>query len=175
MRLLVFVFFQAISIMSFAESNQFNVEQYVEASMEGLRVQTEAHSETWGLHKAESWNVDQETGVIYWSFSDGKVARAHVQIIGTYNPKDSTFLWAWDHPSIMEPLQSHAKLVREFGLKHKVDLFTERKVIVDEDKAWEFIAVANRLAEANGGYRGEAGGPLVFMTFGEVELKQSKP
>ena len=47
--------------------------------------------------------------------------------------------------------------------------------MVDEAKAWEFIALANRLANANGGYRAKAGGSMVFMTFGEVQLTKQKP
>ena len=42
-----------------------------------------------------------------------------------------------------------------------------------EEQAWEFTAVAARLGDANGAYRGPAGTTLVFMTFGQVSL--SKP
>ena len=41
-----------------------------------------------------------------------------------------------------------------------------------EDDAWTFTAVAARLGNANGAYRGPAGTALVFMTFGEIELKK---
>ena len=55
--------------------------------------------------------------------------------------------------------------------KHKIEKFTKRKITISHDEAWELVAVANRLASANGGYRGDAGGPIVFMTFGKLELK----
>ncbi len=161
--------------MNMSASERFDLENYINASMEGLLIQNESHMNTWGIGKSGTWNVDQEAGTITWSFPDGKVATAPVQIIGTYNPNDNSFLWAWDPPSILEPLQEHAKLVKAFGLKHGIQKFTERKVIVSEDEAWEFIAVANRLAGGNGGYRAAAGGPLVFMTFGTITLKNEKP
>ena len=93
-----------------------------------------------------------------------------MQIIGTYNTDDGTFLWGWDHPSVQEPLRVHAKLARTFGEQHKLSNFTERTVKCTEDEAWEFAAVAARLGNANGAYRGPAGSALVYMTFGEIKL-----
>ena len=53
--------------------------------------------------------------------------------------------------------------------------FVTRKVSCSEDDAWGFAAVANRLANANGVYRGPSGTTLVFMTFGKVKLEKSTP
>lgn len=153
---------------------EMNIEQYIEGSVEALSLQTETHDATFGFRQAQDWAVDQDTGKVTWTFTDGKVVTADVQIIGSYNPADGTFLWGWDHPSVVSDLQEHAKLVKDFGLEHGIDEFTTQTISIStEDEAWEFVAVANRLANANGGYRGDAGGPVVFMTFGEVTL--SKP
>ena len=165
------ILIQLICSSAFA-GEKFDIKSYISASVEGLTLQNEAHLTTWGIGSAEQWNVDQTKGIIYWTFSDGKIAIAPVQIIGTFNPKDNTFLWAWDHPSVLEPLRAHAKLVKKFGEKHKIEKFTKRKITISHDEAWELVAVANRLASANGGYRGDAGGPIVFMTFGKLELKK---
>ena len=151
------------------------VEAFISGSVESLQLQTDAHSQRWGLSKAVSWNVDQEKGIIFWVLGNDTYAVAPVQIIGTYNPSDNTFLWAWDHPSILDPLKEHAKFVRDYGRKHNVDILTKRKVVVSEAEAWEFTALASRLANANGGYRGNGGGPLVFMTFGEIKLGKNAP
>ena len=149
---------------------------FIEGSVAGLQMQTEAHDGTWGLGEADTWNVDQDTGVISWSFSDGKRVEAPVQIIGTYNPHDGSFMWGWDHPSINPALQAHARLVKAFGEEHDIPSYVTQKIVIDgESEAWEFVAVANRLAEANGGYRADAGGPLVFMTFGELKITKPSP
>ncbi|WP_371873425.1 hypothetical protein [Massilia phyllostachyos] len=52
--------------------------------------------------------------------------------------------------------------------------FATRKIHCSEDEAWAFAAVANRLGNANGVYRGPDGTALVFMTFGEVKLSTPK-
>lgn len=154
----------------------FEFETFVEASVEGLKIQTASHDATWGLGDAETWSVNQDTGELTWIFGEGKVAVAPVQIIGTYNPDDGTFMWGWDHPSVDPALQESARLVKALGEEHSIPRFTQQKITIsDESEAWEFVAVANRLANSNGGYRGDSGGPLVFMTFGKLSVSTESP
>lgn len=148
------------------------VAAFIHQSMEGLRLQTAAHSSTWHLGQEQQWHVDQDTATIEFRFADGTVATAPVQIVGTFDPMDSTFLWGWDHPSIDSSLRVHAELVRDYGQRHNVARFTTRKLVCTEQQAWEFAAVAVRLGHANGGYRANSGGPWVYMTFGEITLKK---
>jgi hypothetical protein len=145
-------------------------EFFVQQSVEGLKALTAAHSASWHFGEEKSWSVDQDQGLIQFVFADGIVATAPVQIVGTYNPQSGTFLWGWDHPSVAEPLRRAASLVRSYGAEHGVASFTTREVPCTEAEAWEFTAVAARLDSANGAYRADAGGPLVFMTFGEIKL-----
>jgi len=151
---------------------EMEAEDYIQQSLEGLRVQTAAHTATWHLGEEENWAADQDTGRISFVFADGTVAEADMQIVGTFNSENGTFLWGWDHPSVVEPLRKHAKLARQFGLDNDLAFYTERMVEWTEDDAWEFTAVAARLGEANGVYRGPAGTAIVFMTIGEVKLSR---
>ena len=154
----------------------FVIETFVEASIEGLKIQTESHDATWGIAEAETWSVDQDAGEITWILGEGRVAVAPVQIIGTYNPDDGTFMWGWDHPAVDPALQESARLVKAIGEKHDIPRFTQQKITISgESEAWEFVAVANRLANSNGGYRGDSGGPLVFMTFGKLSVSTESP
>jgi hypothetical protein len=115
------------------------------------------------------WQVDLETGIITFT-SATKVVSAPVQVIGTYNTLDGTFLWGWDHPSVSEPLAADARLAREFGQRQGLPLSTTRKVECTEEQAWSFTAVALYLAGAQGAYRGPAGTTMVFMTFGKITI-----
>ncbi len=144
---------------------------FVERSMEELRAKTSAHDALWHLSEAD-WDVDQERGVIRFTRSDGLVAECPVQIVGTYDTTDGTWLWGWDHPSVEPPLQQHAAVVKSYGKEHGIEKLVTRKVNCTEDEAWEFAAVACKLAEAQGAYRGPSGSTLVFMTYGEVKLSQ---
>jgi hypothetical protein len=146
------------------------VEDFVTGSMEALRLQSEGNASIWGLGSDERWDADLDTGRIAFTFSNGTVATANLQIVGTYDTADGTFLWGWDHPSVPEPLSKHAELAHVWGTENRVEDFTVRKVSCTERRAWEFAAVASRLGGASGVYRGPSGSALVFMTFGTVRL-----
>ena len=144
----------------------------LDRSSEELRLKTAAHDAAWQLGKAD-WSVDQETGLI--TFTGTKMtATAPVQIIGTYNTLDDSWLWGWDHPSVDDALAEHARRVYEYGKQHGIAELTTRKLACDEAHAWTLTALACHLCEAQGAYRGPAGTALVFMTFGEVTLSKSK-
>jgi hypothetical protein len=115
------------------------------------------------------WRVDLDRGIITFT-SATKMVSAPVQVIGTYNKLDRTFLWGWDHPSVPEPRRADARLARQFGQLHDLPLFTTRMVECTEAQAWSFTAVALYLSGAQGAYRGPAGTTLVFMTFGEMTI-----
>lgn len=141
--------------------------------MNGLALATSAHDGTWHLGSAEHWSVDQDVGTIIFSLPQATKGVAAVQIIGTYNTEDGTWLWGWDHPSVAGPLAEHAKKVLAYGQQHGYARLTTRKLQCTETEAWELTALAYMLCGANGAYRGPAGSALVYMTFGEVELSKS--
>ena len=141
-------------------------------SIAEMRLKTEAHVGTWGLDRA-SWAADLELGTIIFTNKKGLKITAPVQVIGTFNTKDSTWLWGWDHPSVSEPLAAHARLAHDFGEKYRLERYTTRKIVSTETEAWNFTALACHLAGAQGGYRGPAGTTLVFMTFGEVSISKA--
>ncbi|WP_225594723.1 MULTISPECIES: DUF6882 domain-containing protein [unclassified Pseudomonas] len=137
-----------------------------------LTAKAEVHDGTWHLGEC-SWSVDQDSGIIEFAHPEGMVASCPVQIIGTYNSADGTWLWGWEHPSVVAPLQEHAFAVRQYGEENGIELLTTQKLECSQEQAWEFTALACKLGEAQGAYRGPAGSAFVFMTFGTVTL--SKP
>lgn len=150
---------------------KFDLEGYIAASVEGLRMVTAAHQSTWHLGEEQSWNVDQDQGLLIFTFANGTTASAPVQIVGTYNARDNTFMWGWEHPSVVPDLQQNAAQARAFGQEHGSKELTTQTVSCTEQRAWEYSALAMRLSEANGAYRAEAApGTFVFMNFGEVSL-----
>lgn len=137
-----------------------------------IALKTELFREIFGKEHFD-WSVDLEAGTIKFT-SATKIVSAPVQVIGTYNTLDGTFLWAWDHPSIPEPRRADARLAHRFGQAQNLPLFTTRKVECSEEQAWSFTAVALYLSGAQGAYRGPAGTAMVFMTFGEMSIAPAK-
>lgn len=143
-------------------------------SMEELRLKTAAHDGTWQLGQAD-WDVDQDAGTVIFTSPKGITATCAVQIIGTFNTLDDSWLWGWDHPSVDPALQAHAKLCLEYGKRHGIDLLTTQKLEgVSEEQVWQFTALACKLGDAQGAYRGPMDTTLVFMTFGKPTLTKTK-
>lgn len=152
----------------------FDVQNFIAQSMEGMQAAITAHCATWHLDEAEQWSVDMDSGLIVFQLPGGIVATAPVQIVGTSNSEDGSFLWGWDHPSVPAELAEHAQLALAFGRAHGLSAYTERKVECDDAQAWEFSAVAMRLGEASGTYRAQASETAhVWMTFGKVSLSKA--
>ena len=143
-----------------------------ERAMKELQLKTEAAI---GLYRLDerSWAVDQNAGTITFDHpTNGTRATAPVQIIGTYNPEDQTWLWAWDHPSVLKTAAGDAEKVRRYGEEHGIEELTTAKREGSEDDCWRFTALACHLGDAQGAYRGPTDGPFVFMTYGDVRLSK---
>ncbi len=149
-------------------------ESVVAGAREALSLATSAHSATWHMDRATRYDVDLQRGSLVWSFDDGTRAEAQIQVVGTYNSCDRTFMWAWRHPSIPADLAKHASEVRRLGEEMGEPRLTSAKIAASEDEAWSFAALAMRLGNASGAYRcgGEQGGPQVYMTFGNISLSR---
>lgn len=146
---------------------------FIDSSVKEMRAKTDAHAKQWRLGKESAWNVDQDKGEIEFTFSDGAVVRAPVQIVGTYNRTDSVFQWAWGHASVVAGMRRHAEAARQWGVRNRQAKYASRAVPATQEEAFQFTAVAATLSAAKGVYRGQTGTAWVYMTFGEPRL--SKP
>lgn len=136
-------------------------------------MKTAFHAQTWGQGQTDRWDADLDAGTI--TFIDDTRRQkivAPLQIVGTLNTNDGTWLWGWDHPSVPVPLAQAADQVRQFGERHGLEALTTRKIIASEDDAWTFTALACHLIADQGVYRGPTGPTLVFMTFGNLTISR---
>lgn len=107
-----------------------------------LKLRTQAAVDMWGLDTA-SWAIDLDTGIItFTSEEKGIVITAAVQVVGTYNTEDGSWLWGWEHPSVSELLGAFARRVRDFGEQYGIKELTTRKITTSMNTAWEFTALA---------------------------------
>jgi hypothetical protein len=156
------------------KKKKIDIEAFIADSFKGLQLVTEEHRNRWQLGQEKSWAVDEATGKISFTFANGTIASAPVQVVGTYHLSEKTFTWGWKHPSVLPNLQRHAARVREFGIEYGSEELTTQQIPCTEKRAWEFTALAVLLAEANGAYCLQTTpDTFVFMTFGKIELKNN--
>ena len=137
-----------------------------------MQLRTQTAIEMWGLDTA-AWNADLDAGTITFTNAEkGLVVTAPVQVVGTYNTEDGTWLWGWDHPSVPASLGEHARRVRDFGERYGLEALTTRKITASMEDAWGFTALACHLGGGQGGYGGPSGPARVFMTYGTVTIRK---
>lgn len=156
------------------EDTDAEIDAVFERAEAEMQLKTEAAMGMWGLGSGESWSADLEAGTITFVNAKGWEITAPVQVVGTLNTADGTWLWGWDHPSVPAPVAEHAHRLREFGAQHGLEALTTRKIEAEEADGWTFTALACHLTGAQGGYRGPAGDAFVFMTYGEVSIRDPK-
>jgi hypothetical protein len=140
--------------------------------MNELQLKTAAHVQGWHMDACE-WAVDQASGAI--SFTDHErtmTATAPVQIIGTFNTDDSSWLWGWANSSLHPSLVADANTLKAYGSQKGYKALTAPKVSCDEQAAWAFAALACMVCNRQGAYRGPAGSTMIFMTFDTVTLRK---
>lgn len=151
--------------------DNFSLESLITASANDAVVANMLHNSTWRLGEESSWHLDQNSGQLLLTFNDGSFALAPAQIIGTYHHDDSSFLWAWNHPSVLPGLAGDAMNVRTFGKEQKSSELTKGRILCTEQRAWELTALAMRLGQAKGTYRVMIKPEIsLFLTFGEVQI-----
>lgn len=138
-------------------------DQWLVTAMAWLDQQTAKHRLAWGLGSETQWHLDMDTGRLRWTFADGRMMQASVQVVGTYDTRDKRFTWGWDHPSVPKPLQRAAQQVRTLGF----DRWITRVVNCSQEEAWQFAAVAAQHDGAAGAYRGDTNGTWMYLSFDE--------
>lgn len=149
------------------ETSEFKA--LLEGSMEGLRLQTEAHQGTWRFGKSERWDFSQDTGELVFTFPD-MIVRASAQIIGSFDSHEGSWVWAWGNTSIAESLSRDSARVREYGEQRHIRRLTTASWPGKETDGWQMAALTNQLCQSNGVYRGPAGATFVFFSFGDVQI-----
>ncbi|MFB0620365.1 DUF6882 domain-containing protein [Streptomyces sp. AGS-58] len=124
---------------------------------------------SWGLGSADRWDLDQQTGMITWTFPD-KTATAPAQILGSFSPGSGSWLWAWANQSILPAMSRDARTFRDWAGANGHPALAQPKIEADEKAAATLVALAVRITEATGYYRGPGGNSAVIITFGPVTL-----
>ena len=142
-------------------------ETLMRISMEELMARTQAHQAAWNFGSEEEWILDQDEGHLTFKFP-GRSTTAAVQIIGTYNTQTGTWLWAWANPLIANHLKKDAMRLKAYGERWGIQRLTTAEWVGQESDCWYMAALACRLFNRQGAYRGPAPDCHTLMLFGEV-------
>jgi len=141
-------------------------------SVSNLSALTQAHKRIWRFGEEQEWKLDQDTGKLIFIFDNDAIVSADAQIVGTFNSKNNSWKWAWDNLSISPELSLDSKVVRQYGFDHGLEELTWSDLDCPEATAWTLAAIACKLCNSQGVYRGPAGTTYVFINFREVKINK---
>ncbi|MBM7068944.1 DUF6882 domain-containing protein [Actibacterium sp. 188UL27-1] len=147
-------------------------EQLIEMAFHHAQALQAGHNAGWGMDKATSYDVDLSAGTITFFLPDGKKAQAAAQLLGTWNPNDETFLWGWDHPSAPLGTATASAALRGHASQHGIDQLSTPKITCDFEACFSIAATAILVADLQGIYRLDAGGPWAYIGFDTVTLSR---
>ena len=117
-----------------------------------------------GLWPAGGLELNQEEGTLSFVAVHGREVVERIQIIGSIDSSDGTWLWAWANPSVHEPLRQAALQVKAFGEKHGSTELTTACFPCSEEKGWELVAIALHVTEGANGHKLPNDGGWIFAT-----------
>ncbi|WP_143742496.1 DUF6882 domain-containing protein [Roseateles chitinivorans] len=130
-----------------------------------LQQRTAEDGEAWGLGSEKNWTLDLSAGRLNFSFADGRNMSGQIQVLGTFNKKDGSFLWAWDNPSIPNALRLSAMAIRDWAEANGEQELTHSKIRVDETRIWAWLGFSARESGADGGYRVNSNGMDIYLIY----------
>ncbi|HET6523537.1 DUF6882 domain-containing protein [Sphingopyxis sp.] len=118
-----------------------------------------------GLGLERSYDFDQDSGRLTLKFMRGRTIAAHAQILGSFDPRDRSFLWAWANPSLLPAICEDAGRAKAEGERLGfVALKTPTQTVVFDD-LMPLLAFAARAGGADGVYRAIVNGSTsVFLS-----------
>lgn len=130
-------------------------------------------ADEYGFGSFERWDIDQDIGELV--FSDGGVPKfvCSVTMLGSFSDQSQTWMWGWANPSLLEPLTCDTNAVREYGAQNGIGDLTVEKTAANEGDAWALSALACRILEGRGLYRGPTGNGFVVMMLKDIKRSES--
>lgn len=132
------------------ETIEYN--SFAESCIEDLKALQEKFQKDYDIDSYDNWFYNQSTGLLTFSTGDQELNFKYFNI-GSFSQKSNTWKWSWDNDTTLENVKSQVRVVREFGQQSYFEKLTTGYFESNEFEAWEFLAIAAKLAKGMGVYR----------------------
>jgi hypothetical protein len=119
----------------------------------------------WGIGTFERWELDQNQGILRFANTDGSGLETEAQVIGSFDPINSSWEWAWHNPYVADPLKTDVLKVKAYGETHQFPSLTTGKFIANESIANGMAAIALKVAGGDSVFPGRAADIVVMISF----------
>lgn len=148
------------------EDDEF--ESFIDTSIDNLEAKQSNLEEKYGLGYFDRYDLDVENEVITFSSSSGKRLKATFIPIGTFSPDKSSWMWAWNNQAFTDSLRAKSEKLQSLSDLTGFEMFTNPTAEVDENMAWEMVAMSIHILESQGVYRAPANDLCYFYALDSI-------
>jgi hypothetical protein len=124
--------------------------------------------QSYGVGLEDSFDFDQGTGELTLVFPNGRELMCEAEILGSFDPAQRTFLWAWANPSLTEEVTRTAQHIRRIGEGRGEAILTEGEQAIKFDVIGRLMAYGASVGELVGVYRAMSGHTSVFVAMKRI-------
>jgi len=125
---------------------------FAQGCVADLKFLQDRFQKQYALDRYENWFYNQATGLLTFSTRDVELNFKYFQV-GSFSVQSMTWKWAWDNDNTLDKVKEITKLIKEFGQNSNFPKLTKGYFPSDEFEAWEFTAIAAKVAHGIGVYR----------------------
>lgn len=125
---------------------------FAESCLQELQVLQAKFLEAYNIDSYEQWLYNQATGLLTFSTGSTELNFKYFEA-GSYYPKSTSWKWAWDNHSTLDNVKRKSLEVKAYGEQCNFSKLIDGYFQSDEYEAWEFTAIARKLAKGIGVYR----------------------
>ena len=111
------------------------------------------------------WGLDEQNARLVFSNPGANPLAIAMQVIGSYDPKQLVWRWAWSLGTLPTNALRAANATREWGQTQEIELLTTPSASADEADCWKLTAFAARLTGWPAMYRGQTESGFLYLAF----------
>jgi hypothetical protein len=124
----------------------------------------------YGLASMPHAHLNETTGqIIFSDESHTPRVLANVQVVGSVNTEDRTWLWAWANPDVARKLYDDILEVQMLGETRGIEQLTTPFWEGDAVDGWEMTSISAYVLQAEGGYRANTPQGFTYLVMTSVE------
>ena len=133
-----------------------------------MRALNDQNQKDFQLDSFQRFDWDQWRGELVFSSAGTPKVVARIQVVGTFSPKASFWLWSWANPGILDAVRQAVLKTRQFGEERGITRLLQPKWAARESDAWEMAALTGRLIDAKGSFHCPGPEGFTFMVFTDL-------
>jgi hypothetical protein len=154
--------------------NSIEFDQFIHLCYQELEKKQFYLKAEFGIGYCEKSEIDWLGGILKLKETSTVKLIAKITPIGSYSTTNSTWMWAWEYPSIPASLKQKCEGIKELGRIARREIFAASIFQTEPETAWEIAAIACHHLKSMGCYRAAFGGVWVFVTIDELETVESR-